>query len=80
VLREVDLTIAAGQAVAVAGPSGSGKTSLLLLLAGLERPAAGRALSLDGQRGWTRWTATRWPTCGATASASSSSPSTCCPA
>ena len=42
VLRDVDLAIAAGQSVAVAGPSGSGKSSLLLLLAGLERPAAGR--------------------------------------
>jgi putative ABC transport system ATP-binding protein len=49
VLREVDLTIGAGQAVAVVGPSGSGKTSLLLLLAGLERPAAG-SVSLQGVR------------------------------
>jgi putative ABC transport system ATP-binding protein len=42
VLRDVDLRIEAGSRVAIAGPSGSGKTSLLLLLAGLERPAAGR--------------------------------------
>jgi putative ABC transport system ATP-binding protein len=42
VLRDVDLQIQAGQSVAVAGPSGSGKSSLLLLLAGLERPGAGR--------------------------------------
>ncbi len=42
VLRDVDLSIPEGQGVAVAGPSGSGKTSLLLLLAGLERPAGGR--------------------------------------
>ena len=48
VLRDVTLTIPAGQSVAIAGPSGSGKTSLLLLLAGLERPQAGRVL-LDGQ-------------------------------
>jgi putative ABC transport system ATP-binding protein len=44
VLRHVDLQIPAGQSVAVAGPSGSGKSSLLLLLAGLERPAAGRVV------------------------------------
>jgi putative ABC transport system ATP-binding protein len=47
VLRAVDLDIAAGQTVAVTGPSGSGKTSLLLLLAGLEQPAAG-SVSLAG--------------------------------
>jgi len=47
VLRDVDLQIIAGQRVAVAGPSGSGKSSLLLLLAGLERPGAGRVL-IDG--------------------------------
>jgi putative ABC transport system ATP-binding protein len=49
VLRDIDLHIAAGQSVAVAGPSGSGKTSMLLLLAGLERPAAG-SVAIDGVR------------------------------
>jgi putative ABC transport system ATP-binding protein len=49
VLRQVDLHIAAGERVAVAGPSGSGKTSMLLLLAGLERPAAGH-VTIDGVR------------------------------
>ncbi|MCB1954100.1 MAG: ATP-binding cassette domain-containing protein, partial [Rhodocyclaceae bacterium] len=48
ILRDVDVSIAAGERVAIAGPSGSGKTSLLLLLAGLERPTAGLVV-LDGQ-------------------------------
>lgn len=47
VLRQVQLRIDEGTRVAIAGPSGSGKTSLLLLLSGLERPAAGR-ICIDG--------------------------------
>jgi putative ABC transport system ATP-binding protein len=47
VLQGVDVQIVAGSSVAIAGHSGSGKSSLLLLLAGLERPAAGRVL-IDG--------------------------------
>lgn len=49
VLKSVDLSIPRGQCVAVTGPSGSGKTSLLLLLAGLEQPAAG-TIAIDGTR------------------------------
>ena len=41
VLRDVDLTLAAGEALAVAGPNGAGKTTLLRLLAGLMRPTGG---------------------------------------
>ena len=41
VLRDIDVTIAAGERVALTGPNGSGKTTLLRLAMGLLRPTAG---------------------------------------
>ena len=41
VLQALDLTVHAGETVAIVGASGSGKSSLLHLLAGLDTPTAG---------------------------------------
>jgi len=47
ILRQVSLSVAPSEVVAIVGPSGSGKTSLLMLLAGLEK-ATGGSVSVNG--------------------------------
>jgi lipoprotein-releasing system ATP-binding protein len=47
VLRDLDLTVGAGESIAITGPSGSGKTTLLNLLGALDQPTAG-SIAIDG--------------------------------
>jgi putative ABC transport system ATP-binding protein len=47
ILRAIDLSVTAGDAVAVVGASGSGKSTLLAILAGLDTPTAG-TVEVDG--------------------------------
>jgi ABC-type multidrug transport system ATPase subunit len=44
VLHDLDVSLAPGEALAIAGPNGAGKTTLLRLLAGLLRPSAGEVV------------------------------------
>jgi putative ABC transport system ATP-binding protein len=48
VLHGLDMSVSAGESVAILGQSGSGKTTLLSLLAGLELPDEGQVV-FDGQ-------------------------------
>jgi putative ABC transport system ATP-binding protein len=57
ILKDIDLHIGRGEAVALLGPSGSGKSTLLMVMTGLERPDSGSVvvagqdlLSLDEDR------------------------------
>ncbi len=48
VVKDLSLTIASGEFVALLGPSGCGKTTTLRMVAGLETPDAGQ-ISIDGR-------------------------------
>ena len=47
VLKDIDLTIASGEKVAIIGASGSGKSTLLSLMSGMDIPDSGSVL-IDG--------------------------------
>jgi putative ABC transport system ATP-binding protein len=49
VLRDLDLSIEAGDFAALMGPSGSGKTTLLNLIGGLDQPTSG-TITVAGQQ------------------------------
>jgi ABC-2 type transport system ATP-binding protein len=58
VLSDVDLTVGAGESVAVVGANGSGKSTLLRMLAGVSRPTRGR---LTGRPAPTGYVPDRFP-------------------
>ena len=54
-LRDVSLTLARGETLAVLGPNGAGKTTLLRILAALLRPTGGTAVVLGSDLPKASW-------------------------
>lgn len=52
ILRDVDLELRSGEAIAIRGPSGCGKSTLLLLAGTLDTPSSG-VLEILGENPWT---------------------------
>src|SRR5665647_3558853 len=56
-LRDVSLTVAYGDSIAIVGPSGSGKSTLIQLICGMDMPSAGtvawKGNSVTGRKQWT---------------------------
>lgn len=52
-VRDISLTVDAGEFVAIIGHSGSGKSTLLSMIGGLARPTAGKVM-IEGEDIWAR--------------------------
>lgn len=62
-LHDVDLDVRAGEFLVLMGPSGSGKSTLLNLIAGIDRPSAGRvAVHGEDITDWTEDDLASWRT------------------